>query len=95
MLGGPATFSQTCGDHTSVLRMHCEEGDLSDLGRRFVDCFVAAMDDAGLPADPEFRAAMRGYLEWATGAIVGQAASGAPIRDGLRMPSWSWDGPAS
>ncbi len=43
--------------------MHSGNGDMTDLGRRFVDCFVGAMDDAGLPDDPEFRAAMRAYME--------------------------------
>src|SRR3954454_16121983 len=65
VLGGPGEYSQTCRDQRGVLQMHAGNGDITDLGRRFVDCFVAAMDDAGLPPDPDFRAAMRGYMEWA------------------------------
>src|SRR5262252_3499735 len=63
-LGGPPRFSGACGDHSGVLRMHSGNGDMTDLSRRFVACFVAAADDAGLPADPEFRAALRAYMEW-------------------------------
>ena len=48
VLGGPSDFSQSCGDHTSVLKMHAGNGDISDLGRRFHTCFVQAMDDARL-----------------------------------------------
>ena len=40
-----------------------------ELGPRFVDCFVAAADDVGLPADPEFRAALRAYMEWAVADV--------------------------
>ncbi len=38
---------------------------MSDLGRRFVECFVLAADDAHLPDDPTFRAALRDYMQWA------------------------------
>src|SRR5205807_6825777 len=56
VLGGPAAYSETCGgDETTLLRMHAGNGDMSDLARRFVACFVAAADDAGLPDDAEFR----------------------------------------
>ena len=33
---------------------------------RFVTLLSRAADDAGLPADPEFRAAIMGYAEWGT-----------------------------
>jgi hemoglobin len=71
VLGGPPVFSQTCGDHSSVLRMHAGNGDISDLGRRFVACFVAAADDAGLPSAPEFREALRAYMTcWTWDGLV-------------------------
>lgn len=58
-MGGPAEYSDRCGDHSFVLQLHAGNGDLSDLGRRFVACFVGAADDAGLPDDAEFRASLR------------------------------------
>ena len=60
VLGGPAAYSEQCADESFVLQLHSGNGDMSDLGRRFVACFVAAADDAGLPDDAEFRAALRG-----------------------------------
>jgi hemoglobin len=48
-MGGPTIYSQSCGDHSSMLYMRSGNGDMSDLGRRFVDCFVLAADDAALP----------------------------------------------
>jgi hemoglobin len=92
VLGGPPTFSQTCGDQASVIRMHSGNGDLGDLPRRFVECFVRALDDADLPSDPEFRAAMRSYMEWAVGDMTGHPDGDADVPDEVLMPHWSWDG---
>ena len=94
VLGGPADFTQTCNDQSAVQHMHAGNGDMTDLGRRFVDCFVAAMDDAGLPADPEFRAAMRAYMVWAVDDVLVYAPVGSVPPAGLPMPRWTWDGPA-
>lgn len=93
VLGGPPRYSQSCGDHSGVMRMHSGEGDLSDLGRRFVACFVAAMDDAGLPADPEFRTAMHAYMTAAVAEMLSYGHTPPPA--GLPMPHWTWDGPAA
>jgi len=65
VMGGPPTYSASCGTETSVLAMHAGNGDMGDLGERFRDCFVHALDDAGLPTDPAFREAMRAYMRWA------------------------------
>lgn len=93
VLGGPPRFSGSCSDHSTVLQMHAGNGDLSDLGRRFVDCFVGAVEDAGLPADPEFRASMRAYMEWAVAEVLSYPDPDARVPAGLSMPRWSWDGP--
>lgn len=89
VMGGPPIFSQTCGDQSSMLHLHSGHGDMSDLGRRFVDCFVAAMDDAGLPSDEQFRTAMRAYMVWAVGDVLFYDAPGS-VPDGVPMPSWTW-----
>ena len=90
VLGGPPTFSQRYSDQAAMVRMHSGNGDLTDLGRRFVACFVAAADDADLPADPEFRAALRAYMEWAVADVLGYEDKATP--DTLPMPRWSWNG---
>jgi len=92
VMGGPPRYSQSCGDHSGVLRMHAGNGDLTDLGRRFVDCFVRAADDAGLPGEPEFRAALRSYMEWAVAEMLSYPSSAAEVPAGTAMPRWSWDG---
>jgi len=91
VMGGPPEFSETCGNHSSVVQMHAGNGDMTDLGRRFLACFVAAADDAELPDDPGFRAALRAYMTWAVDDVL---VPGAPetVPGDLRMPHWSWDG---
>jgi hemoglobin len=92
VLGGPRTFSEECSDHSSVVRMHAGEGTMEDLGRRFVACFDAALDDVGVPDDPGFRAAVHDYMEWATAEMIAYPTSAEDVPAGMPMPRWSWDG---
>lgn len=92
VFGGPATYSRSCGDHSGMLQMHAGEGDLADLGRRFVSCFVGAAEDAGLPADPEFRGALEAYMRWAVDEVLSYPDPTPPVPAGLSMPRWSWEG---
>lgn len=92
VLGGPPTYSGGMSDHGHVLHLHAGNGDVSDLGRRFTECFARAADDVGLPADPEFRAALRAYMEWAVSEVLSYPSRDDVIPYGAAMPRWSWDG---
>lgn len=92
VMGGPSSYSQSRGDHSAVLQMHAGNGDMGDLGSRFVECFVRAADDAGLPNDPEFRPALRAYMQWAVDEVLSESPQDAAVPTGLPMPRWSWDG---
>jgi hemoglobin len=92
VMGGPPRFTEECADQSTLLRMHAGNGDMSDLGRRFVECFVAAADDAGLPPDPEFRATLRAYMEWAVADVLAYSPRDAVVPADLPIPRWSWDG---
>jgi hemoglobin len=93
VLGGPKTFSETCGDESHVLTLHCGNGEMGDLPERFYNCFVAALDDAELPDDADFRAAMQAYMRWAVDNVMAYSAVDAIVPTGLPLPSWDWDGP--
>ena len=65
---------------------------------------MRAADEAGLPGDPGFRAALTGYLVWdsrmaaagpASGATVPAAgpASGAGMPAAEQVPRWDWGPP--
>ncbi len=92
VLGGPAVYSQSLSDQSSLLAIHAGHGDMTDLGRRFVVCFAQAADDAGLPDDPEFRAALRAYMEWAVDDVLVYSPEGSVVPPGAAVPRWSWDG---
>jgi hemoglobin len=92
VMGGPPAYSSACGDQSRLLRMHSGNGDMGDLGERFVACFDGAMDDARLPADPEFRAAMHAYMRWAVDDVLVYSPVGAVVPPGAVMPRWGWDG---
>jgi hemoglobin len=94
-LGGPPRYSRECGTHAGVLAMHAGNGDMGDLGERFVACFVAAADDAGLPDDPEFRAALHDYMRWAVDEVLAYSATDAVVPTVAAMPHWSWEGPVT
>ena len=52
----------------------------------------AALDDARLPADAEFRAALRAYMEWAVDDVLAYSPVDAVVPEGRAVPHWSWDG---
>jgi hemoglobin len=92
VLGGPPVYSSDCGDESGVLGMHAGNGDMGDLGERFVACFLGALDDAGMPEDPAFRAALAAYMRWAVGQILAYPDDSALVPAGLGLPRWDWGG---
>jgi len=93
VLGGPPVFSAGYGGHDAMIALHAHQGAEHDLGDRFVACFVAALDGARLPEDPELRAALTAYMRWATDEVMAYSPPDAQVPTGLPMPHWDWDGP--
>ena len=58
--------------------------------RRFASLMSLAADDAGLPDDPEFRAAIIGYLEWGTRLAMQNSKPGAEVVTEAPVPRWGW-----
>jgi hemoglobin len=93
VFGGPPSYTRLGVDQSSLLVMHAGNGDMTDLGRRFLGCFVAAADDAELPRDAEFRAAIRSYMEWAIEDVaLSHPDSVDEVPSGLPVPRWGWQG---
>jgi len=92
VFGGPQGFSRECGGHSGMIAIHAGQGAHGDLGDRFVACFMQAADDVGLPEDPEFRAALHSYMEWAVAEVMSYSPKDSHVPAGLAMPRWSWDG---
>ena len=92
VFGGPTRYSESHGGHSAMLGIHAGQGAGEDYGPRFVACFMQAADDANLPDDPEFRAGLRSYMEWAVGEVLSYSPPGAQVPASLSSPRWSWDG---
>ncbi|MEV6971233.1 oxidoreductase [Hamadaea sp. NPDC051192] len=91
VLGGPAGFTPF-GGQAQMLGIHCGNEAPTEMGERFYACFVQAMDDAGLPDDPEFRGALSAYMRWAVDDVMDHMSRDAEVPAGAPMPRWSWDG---
>ncbi len=92
-LGGPATFSESLGDETSVVRMHSGNGQHEEMDRRSIACFDEDLTDAGLVEHSRLRQVLHNYFAWATTTTMSRfhhSAEDVPV--GLSIPHWSWDG---
>jgi len=88
VFGGPPVFSTSYGGHSAMLGLHANQGAEEDLGDRFVACFVAALDGAGLPEEPRLRATLAAYIRWATDEVMVYSPRGAVVPPDLPIPRW-------
>ncbi|RNI22871.1 oxidoreductase [Flexivirga caeni] len=92
-LGGPPRYTQTYGGHTHVVRIHSGNGEHDEMNERAVDCFAAALQDAGLDAAPEAYQAVLDYWRWATWhPMYRYHRSADDVPADLSLPQWNWDG---
>lgn len=91
-LGGPAEYTSTIGGHTEVVRTHSGNGPHEQMDGRAVAAFVAALDDVGIPAEPELRFQLVAWFTWATALLNHRYASPDDVPAELPLPSWGWDG---
>jgi hemoglobin len=92
VMGGPAAYTEQHGGYERMLARHHNLAITAEQRLAFVTLLSRAADDVGLPADPEFRAAIMGYAEWGTrlgpqlsaGGTDGGACAGAAVGVGRR-----------
>jgi hemoglobin len=90
VMGGPARYTAELGGYEHMLAKHRGLAISDDQRLRFVTLLSRAADLAGLPADPEFRAAIVGYAEWGTRLAVGNSAPDAAPAPHAPVPRWGW-----
>src|ERR1700749_3346957 len=92
-LGGPGMYSDSCGDESSVVRMHSGNGEHEEMDRRAIACFDQALVDAGLAGDDKLRQVLHDYFTWATNiSMTRYHKSAKDVPNNLSIPRWSWDG---
>ncbi len=87
--GGPAIYTEQHGGYENIVAQHIGLGITPAHRLRFATMSQAA-DDAALPADPEFRAALVGYLEWGTRIAMLNSQPGADVMPHAPVPRWGW-----
>jgi hemoglobin len=90
VMGGPAVYSERRGGYEHMLARHHDLAITAEQRLVFVTLLSRAADDAGLPADPEFRAAIMGYAEWGTRLAVHNSQPGAQTLPHAPVPRWGW-----
>jgi hemoglobin len=91
--GGPDRFSREVG-FAHLISVHRGLTISETQRRRFVELYLRALDDAGMPTDPAFREAVREHVEF--GSRVAMQNSLAETDDDLHplrgVPRWTWPG---
>ena len=90
VFGGPARYSAERGGHPHMIRAHLERHLTEPQRRRWFELLLSTADEVGLPADPEFRSALVGYLEWGSRLAVINSQPGAAADPAAPMPRWGW-----
>lgn len=91
-LGGPAVYTESIGDYSHVVRMHTGNGPHEQMDGRAVAAFVLALDDAGIPTDPNLRFQLVAWFTWATAMLNHHWNSPEGVPSGLPLPAWGWEG---
>lgn len=90
VFGGPADYTDRLGGYPRMLAHHRDLNISAEQRVRFAGVMSLAADDAGLPDDPEFRAAFVGYVEWGTRLALHNSQSGSPVMQQAPVPRWGW-----
>ena len=90
VMGGEPRYTGERGGYATMLAHHRGLGITADQRFRFASLMSLAADDAGLPDDPEFRAAFVGYLEWGTRLARANSQPGAEVVRSAPVPKWGW-----
>ncbi len=92
VFGGEKLYSQQDGgSHAAMIGHHIGKRLTEEKRQRWMSLLLQTADETGLKADPEFRSALVGYLEWGTRiAVINSQLLINPMEDKEPMPSWGW-----
>lgn len=90
VFGGPTEYTDEHGGYRHMVGKHIGMAITEPQRRRWVNLIQDAADEAGLPGDPEFRAAFLGYIEWGTRLALQNSQRGADVVMSAPVPRWGW-----
>jgi CDGSH-type Zn-finger protein/truncated hemoglobin YjbI len=90
VFGGPKNYSERYGGYPRMVGQHMGKAITEAQRERWVTLLRRSADEAGLPKDPEWRAAFVGYLEWGSRLALENSQPGAKPPMHMPMPRWWW-----
>jgi truncated hemoglobin YjbI len=90
VFGGPKAYTERFGGYERMVSRHLGKGLREEQRARWVELLCRSADDAGLPTDPEWRAAFVSYLEWGSRIALENSQEGAQPPAHMPVPRWSW-----
>lgn len=90
VFGGPTSYTDDFGGYPEMLRHHIGLAITEEQRARWASLIAASADEAGLPADPEFRSAFVAYVEWGTRIARENSGPGASPPPAAPVPRWGW-----
>jgi hemoglobin len=91
--GGPDRFSRELG-FQHLIDVHRRLAITEEQRQRFIELYMRALDEAGMPSDEPFRRAVREHIEFGTEVAMQNSNAGDdgelyPLHE---VPRWTWDG---
>ncbi|MEA2302820.1 MAG: hemoglobin [Solirubrobacteraceae bacterium] len=90
VFGGPAAYTEGHGGYAHMLARHLGRALTEPQRARWAALIAASADEAGLPADPEFRSAFVAYVEWGSRIALANSQPGAEPPPEAPVPRWGW-----
>jgi CDGSH-type Zn-finger protein/truncated hemoglobin YjbI len=90
VFGGPRFYSERYGGYRRMVAQHAGKQITPAQRARWASSMLQSADDAGLPFDPEFRAAFVAYIEWGSRIAVENSGDSATPPSNMPVPKWWW-----
>ena len=90
VFGGPAAYTDEHGGYPAMLEHHRGLAITAEQRTRWATLIAASADEAGLPADPEFRSAFVAYVEWGSRIGLANSQPGSTPPPRAPVPHWGW-----
>jgi hemoglobin len=89
--GGPDRFSRELG-FRHLIDVHRNLHITEEQRQRFVTLYAEALEDAGMPADPDFRAAVLEHIDFGTRVAMqnSNAVDERELHPLREVPRWRW-----
>lgn len=88
VFGGPKLYTaEDGGSHAKMIGRHIGKMLTEEKRQRWIQLLLQTADEIGLKADPEFRSAFVGYIEWGSRlAVINSQLSENPTEKNSSMP---------